>query len=449
MGMLYQGNPPIEDVLAHHGIKGQKWGVRRFQNEDGSLTTAGYKRYNVNVDAAKKRVADAKSAYKEESKRYNEKTKGGLVYDQEATEALAKASGRVSWEKQRLSDEKTKAAMNKGSGKISAHRQKLIDGYLEKGMSQEEAEIAAYKRARAEKIIAVTATLTVAAATAYVAKNAYEKRVDQIIPSSTLLQNISTDSNKGVQDAFYASMTNMDNHKYRGIYGKTLQGPSGANKVFETKIGIKGEGLKLASEKSGVSVLSELVKNDKSYASDLEAHLKNSVGKYSEDAQNRIISKGLDSLKKGKVDSNVYNALNLTLSNHTFSTSDHVSKGLYDALKSRGYDAIMDFNDKKISGYKSSKPIIVFNGSAKTFVQNRREILDDEMTKSYVKGMRNVTVKTLAPYVAAGAASLGLVSAGSKKAKSTQRNQIIAAYKKEHPGTQLSNEEILNNYYGS
>ena len=32
--------------LYHHGIKGQKWGVRRFQNKDGSLTNAGRKRYD-------------------------------------------------------------------------------------------------------------------------------------------------------------------------------------------------------------------------------------------------------------------------------------------------------------------------------------------------------------------------------------------------------------------
>lgn len=34
-----------ERYLVHHGIKGMKWGVRRFQNLDGSLTAAGRKRY--------------------------------------------------------------------------------------------------------------------------------------------------------------------------------------------------------------------------------------------------------------------------------------------------------------------------------------------------------------------------------------------------------------------
>lgn len=33
----------------HHGIKGQRWGVRRYQNADGSLTAAGQKRYDRDV----------------------------------------------------------------------------------------------------------------------------------------------------------------------------------------------------------------------------------------------------------------------------------------------------------------------------------------------------------------------------------------------------------------
>lgn len=36
----------MSEYIAHHGILGQKWGIRRYQNKDGSLTPAGQKRYN-------------------------------------------------------------------------------------------------------------------------------------------------------------------------------------------------------------------------------------------------------------------------------------------------------------------------------------------------------------------------------------------------------------------
>lgn len=39
----------IHSELAHHGIKGMKWGVRRYQNADGSLTEAGKKRYQKQI----------------------------------------------------------------------------------------------------------------------------------------------------------------------------------------------------------------------------------------------------------------------------------------------------------------------------------------------------------------------------------------------------------------
>lgn len=49
----------MENVLSHHGIKGQKWGVRRFRNKDGSLTPTGKKRYSEGADAnAKNRNHD-------------------------------------------------------------------------------------------------------------------------------------------------------------------------------------------------------------------------------------------------------------------------------------------------------------------------------------------------------------------------------------------------------
>ena len=43
--MSYYAIIRSDSYLAHHGIKGQKWGVRRYQNADGSLTAEGYAHY--------------------------------------------------------------------------------------------------------------------------------------------------------------------------------------------------------------------------------------------------------------------------------------------------------------------------------------------------------------------------------------------------------------------
>lgn len=42
-------NVEKKDVLAHYGVRGMRWGVRRYQNSDGSLTSAGKKRYGSDV----------------------------------------------------------------------------------------------------------------------------------------------------------------------------------------------------------------------------------------------------------------------------------------------------------------------------------------------------------------------------------------------------------------
>lgn len=52
MGSIYVvtgGSFISEDELCHYGIKGMRWGIRRYQNPDGSLTPAGKKKYSKEV----------------------------------------------------------------------------------------------------------------------------------------------------------------------------------------------------------------------------------------------------------------------------------------------------------------------------------------------------------------------------------------------------------------
>lgn len=49
------------EELRHYGIKGMKWGIRRFQKKDGSLTPAGKKRYSGEIHSDYSRAHSKKS----------------------------------------------------------------------------------------------------------------------------------------------------------------------------------------------------------------------------------------------------------------------------------------------------------------------------------------------------------------------------------------------------
>ncbi len=52
-----------ENYIYHHGIKGQKWGIRRYQNYDGTLTKEGRLRYNSVFISGSSKTTDPNSEY--------------------------------------------------------------------------------------------------------------------------------------------------------------------------------------------------------------------------------------------------------------------------------------------------------------------------------------------------------------------------------------------------
>lgn len=97
------------EYLAHYGILGMKWGVRRYQNKDGTLTPAGKRRY-----------ADPDPSY---AKAHNKKNKVKYMSDKDLTEINKRLNLEKNYKELTRKKKKGKAAVDafvKTAGTLSA-----------------------------------------------------------------------------------------------------------------------------------------------------------------------------------------------------------------------------------------------------------------------------------------------------------------------------------------
>lgn len=407
--------------LYHHGIKGQKWGVRRFQKKDGSLTPAGRKRYDD--DASSKPKKDLK------------------------------------------------VPKNK-----SLHRLKIEEKYKTQGMSEKEAEQAAARRIRGEQFAAGAAAVTVAAAVAY---SKYKNHnVDKVIKNAEFHRIMMTDKPDAPvrEGARYVSYEKNDMMRYRGLYGNELKTKRTANainnvdldemakkmggktptdfnsirkyaeenktytkNIYDMTIKSKGD-IKVASEKRARETFEKLYKNDPEFRNNIAERVKfnrleliSKKGMMKSDVVDQLIDGG-----KGMTDKDLknkaYDIFNILLVDGNEKSRSNQKK-FYDALKEQGMNAVQDMNDKKYSGYKTKNPLILFDGE---FEYSKEVLSDSRIAKDLQKSMAQIlggpAVATAAAYAAAFGASPVM------EQRSLEKQAIL--YMRKHPNSNMSRKEV-------
>ena len=398
----------MEDELYHFGVKGMKWGVRRYQNEDGSLTSLGKKR--------DKMLSDRKTAKKHST-----------------TSNMVKAE----YSRREFEDAKTRLKLE-NQKKKSKRQQDLEKKYIDQGFAKDEAEIKAYNRAKTETILKVAGGIALASAAAYVAYKHYDKVTDRVFEKGSEIGRLTNNGSEPTNRAFYGFVNKHDKDRYEGLYGKTL----GANgPVYRKAMRAAGD-INVASPESARKVLKNMFDTDKQSFD---------VFKKSIDAmasvvppttkQGKLWRKAKQELDSGKIGDNTYKAFNTRLVFHT-KEQQPINDKFYSAMKKAGYGAIRDVNDKENSGYFAKNPLIVFD-TDKINVEGFTKLGNDHIDSMFAKEQGKIAAHTLAnqygPIGAAFATSIGAM----KLVKRSNETKFVENYRKQHPESTLSNNEIL------
>ena len=398
----------MEDELYHFGVKGMKWGVRRYQNEDGSLTSLGKKR--------DKMLSDRKTAKKHST-----------------TSNMVKAE----YSRREFEDAKTRLKLE-NQKKKSKRQQDLEKKYIDQGFAKDEAEIKAYNRAKTETILKVAGGIALASAAAYVAYKHYDKVTDRVFEKGSEIGRLTNDGSEPTNRAFYGFINKHDKDRYEGLYGKTL----GANGTVYRKAMRAAGDINIASPESARKVLKNMFDTDKQ---SFDAFKKNIDAMASvvppTTKQGKLWRKAKRELDSGKIGDNTYKAFNTTLVLHT-KEQQPINDKFYSAMKKAGYGAIRDVNDKENSGYFAKNPLIVFD-TDKINVEGFTKLGNDHIDSMFAKEQGKIAAHTLAneygPIGAAFATSIGAM----KLVKRSNETKFVENYRKRHPESTLSNNEIL------
>ena len=397
-----------DNELYHFGVKGMKWGVRRYQNEDGSLTSLGKKR--------DKMLSDRKTANKHS-------TTSNMVKAQYSRREFEDAKTRLKLENQK---------------KKSKRQQDLEKKYIDQGFTKDEAEIKAYNRAKTETILKVAGGIALASAAAYVAYKHYDKVTDRVFEKGSKIGRLTNDGSEPTNRAFYGFVNKHDKDRYEGLYGKTL----GANgPVYRKAMRAAGD-INVASPESARKVLKNMFDTDKQ---SFDVFKKNIDAMASvvppTTKQGKLWRKAKQELDSGRIGDNTYKAFNTTLVLHT-KEQQPINDKFYSAMKKAGYGAIRDVNDKENSGYFAKNPLIVFD-TDKINVEGFTKLGNDHINSMFAKEQRKVSAHALAneygPIGSAFATSMGAM----KLVKRSNETKFVENYRKRHPESTLSNNEIL------